>query len=60
MEVELLKVASAKLKVNVHQLEILHGRYIFTARKAKCAACVIEGFRDFKGKSNTLAALSLF
>ncbi|GAB2995999.1 endonuclease III [Psychrosphaera aestuarii] len=35
---------------NLHHWFILHGRYICTARKPKCGACIIEDLCEFKDK----------
>ena len=37
---------------NLHHWFILHGRYVCTARKPKCGACIIEDLCDFKEKSD--------
>ncbi len=35
---------------NAHHWLILHGRYVCTARKPRCGACVIEDLCEFKAK----------
>lgn len=50
VEKKLLKVVPAEFKVDVHHWLILHGRYICTARKPKCGACIIEDLCEFKDK----------
>lgn len=51
VEEKLLKVIPAEFKVDAHHWFILHGRYICTARKPKCGACVIEELCEFKEKT---------
>lgn len=51
VEKKLLKVIPAEYKVDAHHWLILHGRYICTARKAKCGACIIEDLCEFKQKT---------
>ena len=36
---------------NLHHWFILHGRYVCTARKPKCGACIIEDLCEFKDKT---------
>ena len=36
---------------NAHHWLILHGRYVCTARKPRCGACVIEDLCEFKDKA---------
>ena len=36
--------------LDAHHWLILHGRYICTARKPKCAACIIEDLCEYKEK----------
>ena len=50
VEQKLLKVVPAEFKVDVHHWLILHGRYICTARKPKCGACIIEDLCEYKDK----------
>lgn len=51
VENKLLKVVPKEFKVDVHHWLILHGRYICTARKPKCGACIIEDLCEFKDKT---------
>lgn len=51
VEEKLLKVVPKEFKVDVHHWLILHGRYVCTARKPKCGACIIEDLCEFKGKT---------
>ncbi|ATD09214.1 hypothetical protein PPIS_a4615 [Pseudoalteromonas piscicida] len=32
---------------------ILHGRYVCTARKPKCGSCIIEDLCEFKEKTDS-------
>lgn len=50
VEKKLLKVVPREFKVDVHHWLILHGRYVCTARKPKCGACIIEDLCEFKDK----------
>jgi endonuclease-3 len=52
VEQKLLKVVPAEFKVDVHHWLILLGRYICTARKPKCGACLIEDLCEFKDKTD--------
>jgi endonuclease-3 len=51
VEKKLLKVIPAEYIHNAHHWFILHGRYICTARKPKCGACVIEDLCEYKQKT---------
>ena len=51
VEQKLLKVVPKEFKVDVHHWLILHGRYVCTARKPKCGACIIEDLCEFKDKN---------
>ena len=51
VEDKLIKVVPKEFKVDVHHWLILHGRYVCTARKPKCGACVIEDLCEFKEKT---------
>lgn len=50
VEQKLLKVVPKEFKLDVHRWLILHGRYVCTARKPKCGACMIEDLCEFKDK----------
>ncbi|WP_020408256.1 endonuclease III [Hahella ganghwensis] len=50
VEKKLLKHVPKDYLMDAHHWLILHGRYICTARKPKCAACVIEDLCEFKQK----------
>ncbi|NMP32766.1 endonuclease III [Thalassotalea sp. M1531] len=51
VEQKLLKVVPKEFKVDVHHWLILHGRYVCTARKPKCGACIIEDLCEYKDKT---------
>jgi len=51
VENKLLKVVPKEFKVDVHHWLILHGRYVCTARKPKCGACIIEDLCEYKDKT---------
>lgn len=50
VELNLLKVIPSEYLQDAHHWLILHGRYICTARKPKCEACIIEDLCEFKEK----------
>jgi endonuclease-3 len=52
VEQKMLKNVPKEFKVDVHHWFILHGRYICTARKPKCGACIIEDLCGFKDKTD--------
>lgn len=52
VEEKLEKVVPKEFKVDVHHWLILHGRYVCTARKPKCGACIIEDLCEFKEKTD--------
>jgi len=51
VERKLVKVIPDDFIINAHHWLILHGRYICTARKPKCGACVIEDLCEYKKKT---------
>ena len=51
VERKLVKVIPDDFIVNAHHWLILHGRYICTARKPKCGACVIEDLCEYTKKT---------
>ncbi len=51
VEEKLIKVIPKEFKVDAHHWFILHGRYICTARKPRCGACIIEELCEFKEKT---------
>ncbi|MEI8362103.1 MAG: endonuclease III [Betaproteobacteria bacterium] len=62
VEMKYLKTIPPEFMRDAHHLLILHGRYICTARKPKCAECCIEDLCEYKAKeynaiqSNTAAS----
>ncbi|MBS1174660.1 MAG: nth [Burkholderiaceae bacterium] len=50
VEQKLLKNIPKEFLVDAHHWLILHGRYVCTARKPKCGACMVEDLCAFKGK----------
>ncbi len=50
VEKKLLRHVPNDFLMDAHHWLILHGRYICTARKPKCSACVIEDLCEFKQK----------
>lgn len=51
VEQKLLKFTPDEFKQDAHHWFILHGRYICTARKPRCAACVIHDLCEYKPKT---------
>ena len=51
VEDKLLRFVPAEFQRGAHHWLILHGRYICTARKPRCGACVIEDLCEFKEKT---------
>ena len=51
VEDKLLRWVPEGFKRGAHHWLILHGRYICTARKPRCGACVIEDLCEFKAKT---------
>ena len=51
VEEKLLKVIPDEFIRDSHHWLILHGRYICTARKPRCGACVISDLCEFKDKT---------
>lgn len=50
VEKRLVRLIPKEFMLNAHHWLILHGRYICTARKPKCGACLIEDLCEFKKK----------
>ena len=52
LEVErrLLEVVPAEYRQHVHHWLILHGRYVCTARKPRCRACLIHDLCEWPGR----------
>lgn len=51
VEDRLLRLTPEPYKRDAHHWLILHGRYVCTARKPRCGACVIEDLCEFKQKT---------
>lgn len=51
VEKKLLKVIPDEFMRHAHHWLILHGRYICTARKPRCGACVIEDLCEYRHKT---------
>lgn len=51
VEDKLLKLIPKPYLPDAHHWLILHGRYVCTARKPRCGACVIEDLCEFKDKT---------
>lgn len=52
VEKKLLAVVPKEFLRDAHHWLILHGRYVCTARKPRCGACLIEDLCDFKEKTD--------
>jgi endonuclease-3 len=50
VEKRLLRLVPDEFMLNAHHWLILHGRYICTARKPRCGACLIEDLCEFNKK----------
>lgn len=51
VEKKLLRHVPKPFLINAHHWLILHGRYVCTARKPRCGACIIEDLCEFKEKA---------
>jgi endonuclease-3 len=51
VEDRLLRLVPEDYKKDAHHWLILHGRYVCTARKPRCGACIIEDLCEFKQKT---------
>ncbi|PIE41834.1 MAG: endonuclease III [Gammaproteobacteria bacterium] len=51
VEQRLLRLVPKEFLLDAHHWLILHGRYVCTARKPKCGACIIEDLCEFKEKT---------
>ena len=51
VEKKLLKVIPKEFLRDAHHWMVLHGRYICTARKPKCSACLISDLCEYKEKN---------
>ncbi len=54
VEMKLLKLVPDEFRKNAHHWLILHGRYVCTARKPKCAECIINDLCEWKEKKDYL------
>jgi endonuclease-3 len=54
VEKKLLKVIPDEFIRDAHHWLILHGRYVCTARKPKCGACVVYDLCEYKSKKQDL------
>jgi len=52
VEQKLLRFVPKEFLLDAHHWMILHGRYICTARKPRCNACIIEDLCEFKDKTS--------
>jgi endonuclease-3 len=51
VENKLMKFVPEEYRQDAHHWLILHGRYVCTARKPACPACLIRDLCEFRGKS---------
>jgi endonuclease-3 len=51
VENKLMKFVPAEFRKDAHHWLILHGRYVCTARKPACPACLIRDLCEFRGKT---------
>jgi len=51
VEKKLMRHVPKEFIIDAHHWLILHGRYICTARKPRCGACIIEDLCEFKDKT---------
>lgn len=58
VEHKLMKTTPRAFLKDAHHLLILHGRYVCTARKPRCEACVIADLCEHPGRSSTSAGLN--
>jgi endonuclease III len=58
LEVErrLMKFVPEEFRLNAHHWLILHGRYVCTARKPGCPACLIRDLCEYRAKTKVPAA----
>jgi len=52
VEQKLMRFVPKEFLLDAHHWMILHGRYICTARKPRCNACIIEDLCEFKEKTS--------
>ncbi|MDX1696305.1 MAG: endonuclease III [Ketobacteraceae bacterium] len=51
VEKRLLRHVPREFRLDAHHWLILHGRYVCTARKPRCGACIIEDLCEYKEKT---------
>ncbi|MEE2732858.1 MAG: endonuclease III [Pseudomonadota bacterium] len=51
VEKKLLRNVPREFLLDAHHWLILHGRYVCTARKPRCGACIIEDLCEYKDKT---------
>ncbi|MCP5014042.1 MAG: endonuclease III [Ketobacter sp.] len=51
VEKKLMRNVPKEFLLDAHHWLILHGRYVCTARKPRCGACIIEDLCEFKDKT---------
>lgn len=51
VELKLLKVVPKEFRLDAHHWLILHGRYVCTAIKPKCAICIINHLCEYEHKN---------
>lgn len=51
VEKKLMRHVPKEFLLDAHHWLILHGRYVCTARKPRCGACIIEDLCEFKEKT---------
>lgn len=51
VEKKLMRNVPKEFLLDAHHWLILHGRYVCTARKPRCGACIIEDLCEFKEKT---------
>lgn len=51
VEKKLMRMVPKEFLLDAHHWLILHGRYVCTARKPRCGACIIEDLCEFKEKT---------
>jgi len=52
VEKKLLRVIPKEFLKDAHHWLILHGRYVCTARKPRCGACLIEDLCEYRHKTS--------
>ena len=52
VEDRLLRVIPKQYRRDAHHWLILHGRYVCTARRPRCGACIIEDLCEYRDKTD--------